>query len=84
MSLGRLRQNSDAAISLTGKVVLAGIPLVGFARLPGLENYFRVARDPSMIENGATRQARCRVPQPVDVALSRLTVLPFLYSLVAI
>lgn len=32
MSLGRLRQTSDAAISLTGKGGLAGIPIVWFAR----------------------------------------------------
>jgi hypothetical protein len=41
MSLGRLRQNSDAAISLTGKVVLAGIPLVRFARYQTLTKGFR-------------------------------------------
>ena len=36
MSPGRLRQNSDAAISLTGRVVLAGIPLVRFVRFSGM------------------------------------------------
>ena len=56
MSLGRLRQNSGAAISLTGKV-LAGIPLLRLAFSRHVD-YFP---DSLLLPSPPSRSILCRV-----------------------